>query len=159
MEYGKLIERVMNAFYEQSKNPPNDMYLPILAYNKKGQEVDRFIVFSVVDKEKNLYRIETVFQITVNGEEYEFLSEEDFAEQESPIEESLPTLETQGIEFIKLYMKVREFAFQDELNEEQKKEIKKIVFIYDKVFEQMERTLYHKYGKDFFSWAYESIKS
>lgn len=159
MEYGKLIERVMNAFYEQSKNPPNDMYLPILAYNKKGQAVDRFIVFSVVDKEKDLYRFETVFQITVNGDEYEFLSEEDFSGQEAPVEDSLPTLETQDIEFIKLYMKVREYAFQDELNGEQKIEIKKIVFIYDKVFAEAERTLYHKYGKEFFDWAYKSIKN
>lgn len=61
-------------------------------------------------------------------------------------------------DFTSLYMIVREAAFKSSLSNDEQEALKKIVIIYDSIFEEELREIYHRYAGSFFAWAYGMIE-
>lgn len=162
MEYCKITNRVIRSFYESDREYPSSLLRPILGYDSENNVVDKFLVCRVKQNRDSgiIESVEGPFEIYQqridNDENGEFVkpvieSDEGFA----PISYEPGT---SIMEFTSLYVQVREFAFEKNLSDAQKKALRRLVTIYELFFNREIRILYHRYGARFFEWACEVVK-
>ena len=161
MEYSELISKVFDSFYENDKDFPKDMLYPILRYDFNGDIVDMFIVCNIIRNSTNgrVEKIEKIEEIFFNGietEKREFVSIED-NNIDFNFDFPKSTKNVSIKEFTSLYMKTREFVFNEKISYEQIETVKSLIAIYEDLFEEEVKKIYHKYGYDFYEWAYKVI--
>lgn len=161
MEYSELISKVFDSFYENDKGFPQDMLYPIMRYDFSGNIVDMFIICNLTRNTTNgrvekIDKIEEIFFSGIETEKSEFV----FIDNNSidfKIDFPKSSKNVSVKEFTSLYMKTREFVFNDKLSYEQIETLKSLIAIYEDLFEEEVKTIYHKYGYDFYKWAYKVI--
>ncbi len=161
MEYSELICKVYDSFYENDMDFPKNMLYPILRYNLNGDIVDMFIVCKLIRNSTNgkVDKIEEIEEAFFNGiktEKREFVSiEEKNLDFKFDFPKSNKNVSIK--EFTSLYMKTREFVFNEIISYEQIEIVKSLISIYEDLFEEEVKMIYHKYGYDFYKWAYKVI--
>lgn len=163
MEYREIISRAMKSFFENDRSFPSSLLYPILGYDNNGSIVDKFLVCKMTRNEGNgsIEKIEPpteIYQQKIDTLDIgEFVEPISATDADSKWELNYDR-ETSIGDFTELYMKVREFVFTDIKGEEQRSVLKKLVTIYDVLFDRKIRKLYHKYSHHFFKWAYKELK-
>lgn len=160
MEYNELIKKVIKGFDIEGKPFPQNLMYPILRCDEHNNVMDLFMTFDLIrNKDGSIQTIGSLLDAYTN---YVRLNKGEFVEGItssklfSVSDVNLP-LETSITEFTMLYMKTREFAFNEILTNSQLDILRKIVYIYDRLFEEKISSIYHQYGGEFFSWAYKML--
>lgn len=160
MNYSELRERVLSDFCTAGKKYPRDLLYPILKYGAVGDVMDMFMVCALVRNEDgSIYQIEDpseFYLLDLHTQQSRFVRNMN-ASDESDVTERTEEADTSIEEFTSLYMSLRDFAFGEHLSGEQKEVLRKMVYIYDVLFEEKVRWLYHKYSCEFFLWAYRIL--
>ncbi len=163
MNYNELSEKVFNAFYENDKDYPSNLFYPILTRSKEGIVFDQFINCIVRRDEKGcISEIKGPIDICVHrvtDDQIEFL---DLIEANNNSSEAVSNSLDESVtvtinEFADLYMSLREFAFQKDISEAQISVVKKMLKFYNEICEKEIKKIYHKYSQSFFIWANEVI--
>lgn len=159
MNYNELTEKIFDAFYENDKDYPSNLFYPILAQSKDGIVFDKFIDCIVRrDKGGRISEIKGPINICLHGVADKQIIFLDPIEADINIKEEISNLVDESItittgEFADLYMRLREFAFHKGISEEQINVVKKLLKFYDVICEKEIKEIYHKYGQSFFVWA------
>lgn len=160
MRYSELTERVLRDFFVEKKDYPQDLLYPILKYDTVGNVMDMFMVCALVRNEDgSICQIEEpseFYMLDSRTQQSRFIRNMN-ASDESDVTERTEEADTSIEEFTSLYMSLRDFAFGEHLSGEQKEVLRKMVYIYDVLFEEKVRRLYHKYSCEFFLWAYRIL--
>lgn len=161
MEYSELMCQVLDAFYKNGRDFPKDMLYPILRYDFNGNIVDMFVACNLVRNTVNgkVLKIERIKEILFNGVKDKKVEFVDVGDSKTDDTFYFAKLDTNVSikDFTHLYMEIREFVFESKLTKEQKEKTKALLTIYENLFEDEVKGVYHKYGFDFYKWAYQII--
>lgn len=161
MKYRDLLNRVIACFNKNGRDFPKNLFYPIPVYDATVGVMDQFLVCNVIRERKtgNIQKIEGPTDIYFN-------SVLDNTGYFAVSIEELPSFNLRSIdvpkntsidEFPEIYMKVRDFAFSRELSAEQTELLAKLVAVYDSLFEDEVKLIYHKFNASFFDWAYDVL--
>ncbi len=160
MTYGELISRAFDVYYENGRNYPANLLYPVVSSNNEKVAVDIFMDCYVLrDQTGKVIQIKEPLEIlscTLDGKSAEFVNASTIdgnywlASPKFDISSSID-------DFQELYMQVRQFVFMDCLSIEQLEALKKLLYIYDCLFEQELKDIYHRFGAKFFEWAYHVL--
>ena len=162
MEYNTLIKKVVDDFDNADKPFPQNLMYPILVCDKSKSVSDLFMVFDLIRNEDG--SIHTIgasngmYLYNVHANKGMVIDDIDTSHW-CPVQNVDLSVKTSIVEFTRLYMNVRDFAFEEKLAPGQVETLRKIVYIYDKILESKVRDIYHKYGGVFFDWAYKLLES
>lgn len=160
--YGDLLELVLSEFYNKKIEFPQDLLYPILKRNETNDVCDMFMICDLIRNiDGSIYKIENpscFYLYNMRTQKSFFMDDVNVSTSDYFINTDIK-FEISITDFTMIYMKAREFAFDELLTESQLDVLRKLVYIYDNLFEEKVSSIYHMYGSDFFEWAYRLLES
>ncbi len=162
MNYQELISNLVKHYYLNGNDYPRSILYAIVNL-VDGVVVDQFMQCDIErDLKGKLMSIDkpkTIYQASLDGTNFSITDSNNIREDIYPLKKiNLGDLNVQIEDFTSLYMIVREAAFKSSLSNDEQEALKKIVIIYDSIFEEELREIYHRYAGSFFAWAYGMIE-
>lgn len=162
MNYQELISNLVKHYYLNGNDYPRSILYAIVNL-VDGVVVDQFMQCDIErDLKGKLMSIDkpkTIYQASLDGTNFSITDSNNIREDIYPLKKiNLGDLNVQIEDFTSLYMIVREAAFKSSLSNDEQEALKKIVIIYDSIFEEKLREIYHRYAGSFFAWAYGMIE-
>ena len=162
MSYQELISNLIKHYYLKGMDYPRSILYAIVNL-VDGVVVDQFMQCDIErDLKGNLMSIDkpkTIYQASLDGTNFSIIDSNNIREDIYPLKKiNFGDLTVQIEDFTSLYMIVRKAAFKSSLSNDEYEVLKKIMIIYDSIFEEELREIYHRYVGSFFSWAYGMIE-
>ena len=156
MIYSDIIQSAMDGFYDNDMEFPRNISFPIPII-KDGKIYDLFFVTQSTSDSHNPIDLSILYIQNASDTKEVFIYDksqdiENFISKKTSID--IPIFnESVSISFPILYERVRQYAFDNNITDEQKKDAIHLAAFYEHQLERNYNELYYRLSPSFFSWV------